>query len=403
MKIRGVGEGTVGQALESVRSRFEMTPKVAFAGFGNAGKSSLFNAIYGDQRASVSMRTDETRETQIERRFGIDFTDTPGIGTSKFSLKKVEQMAVFDRQHVVVHVLNGATAISSEDEALHELLAKTRARRLTVVNKMDLLDEDERSEFADSVAEKLGLFAEDFVFVSAKKGINIDLLVERIAAELPEAMKDAFIGQQRVAHKLRAKRVRALTYSKATACAGVALTPIPIADIVVITPIQIALVASIGYLHGVDVTRERILELLSVLGVGVGLRLAARQIAKLVPGAGSVVSAGIAFTGTVALGETANVWFSRNMSVPADELRELFRRQARDAKDQFERESTTIEEDARAAAADLEVVEDEADEAAEADEGAAPTSAEDDVAAEPGADAATVRGPDASAEAKDGP
>jgi len=346
MKIRGVGEGTVGQALENVRNRFEMTPKVAIAGFGNAGKSSLFNAIYGEKRASVSMRTDETRAAQVERRFGIDFTDTPGIGTGKFSLEKVEQMAVFDRQHVVVHVLNGATAISAEDEALHELLAKTKARRVTVVNKVDILDDREKAEFTESIAEKLGLFPEDFLFVSAKKQLHIDELVVRIAEVLPEAMKDAFIGQQRADQKLKAKRIRALIYSKATACAGVALTPIPIADIVVITPIQIAMVASIGYFHGVDVTKERILELLSVLGFGVGLRLAARQLVKLVPGAGSVVGAGIAFAGTIALGETSNVWFKRNMEVEPEELRQIFRRRAEDARERYEREQSEINADA---------------------------------------------------------
>ncbi len=347
MKIRGVGEGTVGQALENVRTKFEMTPKVAIAGFGNAGKSSLFNAIYGEKRASVSMRTDETQTAQVERRFGIDFTDTPGIGTSKFSLDKVEKMAVFDRQHVVVHVLNGATAISAEDEALHEMLAKTRARRITVVNKVDILDQNEKAEFVQSISEKLGLFEEDFLFVSAKKNLHIDELVGAIAEALPEAMKDAFIGQQRADQKLKAKRIRTLIYSKATACAGVALTPIPIADIVVITPIQIAMVASIGYFHGVDVTKERILELLSVLGFGVGLRLAARQLVKLVPGAGSVVGAGIAFAGTIALGETAHVWFKRNMEVPPDELRAVFRQRAEEARERYEHEKANIEADAQ--------------------------------------------------------
>jgi len=306
------------------------------AGFGNAGKSSLFNAIYGEARASVSMRTDETTDTQTENRFGIDFTDTPGIGTGKFSLEKVAQMAVFDRQHIVIHVLNGCAAISKDDEELHNLLERSRARRVTVVNKVDILDPNEQAEFAASVTEKLGLFEDDFFFVSAKRNINIDRVVRHIADILPDAMQDAFIGQQRADIQLKEKRIRTLIYSKATICGGVALTPIPVADLAIITPIQIAMVATIGYFHGIAVTKERAIELIGTLGAGFGLREVARQLAKLVPGAGSVLSAGIAFAGTVALGEAANFWFKHQMKVPAEELRQFFKEKASQARNEYD-------------------------------------------------------------------
>ena len=190
MTTSSVLDGSMDEVFKSVRSKFEMTPRVAIAGFGKAGKSSLFNAIYGEARAAVSMRTDETRTVQTERRFGIDFTDTPGIGTGRFSLDRVEEMAVFDRQHVVIHVLNGTTAISEEDERLHLLIERSSARRVTVVNKSDLLDERERAEFAESLREKLGLSRGDYLFISARRGINVDLMVRRIAELLPEAMQD---------------------------------------------------------------------------------------------------------------------------------------------------------------------------------------------------------------------
>ncbi len=339
MAASTVLDGSMDEVLKRVRNRFEMTPKVAIAGFGKAGKSSLFNAIYGEERAAVSMRTDETQVAHTENRFGIDFTDTPGIGTGKFSLEKVEQMAVFDRQHVVIHVLNGASAISEEDERLHELIERSGARRVTVVNKADILDARERAEFAESLKEKLGLFEGDYLFVSAKRRLHIDRLVRRIADILPEAMQDAFIGQQRADIQLKEKRVRALLYAQAAACAGVALTPIPVADMAVITPLQIGMVAAIGYLHGIAISRERVVELLSVLGAGYGLREAARQLVKLIPGVGSAVSAAVAFAGTVALGEVANLWFKRQMKVPSEELQQLFRGSAERAREEYDRQA----------------------------------------------------------------
>jgi uncharacterized protein (DUF697 family) len=174
------------------------------------------------------------------------------------------------------------------------------------------------------------------MMVSAKRGTGITELVERIAELLPAALQDSFIAQQSADSALKEKRIRALIYSKAGICAAVALAPIPIADIIVLTPIQMAMVATIGHFHGVEVTPERATELMGVMGAGVGFREAARQLVKLVPGYGMAVSASIAFAGTVALGEAANVWFKRRMKVDAAELRALFVRSASKAKVEFE-------------------------------------------------------------------
>ncbi len=67
-----------------ITQKFANKPKVAITGFGKAGKSSLFNAIYGENATKVSMRIDETQEAQIQERFGRGFTDTPGIDTENF-------------------------------------------------------------------------------------------------------------------------------------------------------------------------------------------------------------------------------------------------------------------------------------------------------------------------------
>jgi GTP-binding protein Era len=322
----------IDEIVAHVQKRFATKPKVAFAGFGNSGKSSLLNAIYGAEVARVSMRTDETQGPQVAERFGIDFTDTPGIGTAKFSLDGVLDQGVLERQHIVVHVLNAASAISAEDEKLRRVLEGSRVRAVTVVNKIDLLDDEERKQFLESVFDKLGLSEHDVLLVSAKRGTGIPALVQRIAELLPSALQDAFIAAQRADEALKERRIRALIYSKAGVCAALALAPIPIADILVLTPIQMAMVATIGYFHGIEITAERATELLGVMGAGVGLRGAARQLVKLVPGYGLIVGAGIAFAGTVALGETANVWFKRRMKVDAQDLKTLFTTVAQRAK-----------------------------------------------------------------------
>ena len=325
----------IDEIVNRVQKRFATKPKVAFAGFGNSGKSSLLNAIYGSEVARVSMQTDETKSPQVAERFGIDFTDTPGVGTSRFSLDDVLGLGLLQGQHIVLHVLNGAAAVSAEDEKLARILRGASTRSIVVVNKIDLLDDREKSEFLTSVVARLGVREDEVMMVSAKRGTGVPALVQRIADLLPTALQDAFIAAQRADVAIKERRIRTLIYSKAGVCAAVALAPLPVADMLVLTPIQLAMVATIGYFHGIEVSADRAGELMGVMGVGVGLREAARQLVKLVPGYGLVVSAGIAFAGTVALGETAHLWFSRQMKVDPQDLKELFSRVAAKAKQEY--------------------------------------------------------------------
>jgi small GTP-binding protein len=314
----------IDEIVARVQKRFATKPKVAFAGFGNSGKSSLLNAIFGADVARVSMQTDETKSAQVAERFGIDFMDTPGVGTSRLSLDDVLDLGVLQGQHIILHVLNGAAAVSAEDEKLARAIRGASTRSIVVINKIDLLDEREKTEFLASAVARLGVAENEVMMVSAKRGTGVPALVQRITDCLPSALQ-------------------------AGVCAAVALAPIPVADILVLTPIQMAMVATIGYFHGVEVSADRAGELMGVMGTGVGLREAARQLVKLVPGYGLVVSAGIAFAGTVALGETAHLWFSRQMKVDANDLKELFSRVASKAKQEYSLRSEKESADDRAA------------------------------------------------------
>ena len=330
--------------LMDIRKRFKLKPKVAIAGFSKAGKSSLFNAIFGRNIAKVSMRTDETIETQTKEKFGVDFTDTPGIGTDMFSLEKVVETGVLDKQHVVIHCLNGAAGISEDDQNLHRAINKSAAKRLTAVNKVDILDEREKEEYTLSIKEKLALSPEKFIFISAKRNINITELIVRINMILPAAMQDAFISQQQANISLKRSKADKVIYSNSILAGAAALVPIPVADIAVITPMQIAMVATIGHFYGVEISKKSILELLSTIGAGMSFREIARQIIKFIPGYGQAVSATIAFAGTVALGKVAVHWFENNCSMPEKELKEAFKNYSEMAKKEYEQYKGQVEE-----------------------------------------------------------
>ncbi len=326
----------VEKILMDINKRFKLKPKVAIAGFSKAGKSSLFNAIFGQNIAKVSMRTDETVDTQTKEIFGIDFSDTPGIGTDMFSLEKVIEAGIMNDQHVIIHCLNGASGISEDDQELHRAIMASSSKGITVVNKVDILEEREKEEYTLSIKEKLSLAPEEFLFISAKRNINITELIARINVILPAAMQDAFISKQKANIYLKRSKAHKVIYSNAVLTGAVAFVPVPVADIAVITPVQIAMVATIGHLYGTEVSTKSILELLSTIGAGVSFREMARQLIKLIPGYGQAVSAAVAFAGTVALGKVAMHWFEHNCSVPESKLKDEFKIYSEKARQEYD-------------------------------------------------------------------
>jgi uncharacterized protein (DUF697 family) len=133
------------------------------------------------------------------------------------------------------------------------------------------------------------------------------------------------------------KLARKMTAAAAAVAGGIAAAPIPIADILPLTVLQIGLITGIAYLSGREMSKAAARELLSALGANVGaafaLREGARALAKFVfPGAGSAVSAGIAFAGTWGLGEAAIAYFIEKR--PIAEARERFRRKRRETEEE---------------------------------------------------------------------
>jgi uncharacterized protein (DUF697 family) len=78
----------------------------------------------------------------------------------------------------------------------------------------------------------------------------------------------------------------------------------------VLTLNQMRLVLRIAAAHGVEISNDRLPELVAVLGGGLGLRALARELVDLVPGVGWAVKGAIAYAGTRALGEAAVRYFS---------------------------------------------------------------------------------------------
>jgi uncharacterized protein (DUF697 family) len=103
-------------------------------------------------------------------------------------------------------------------------------------------------------------------------------------------------------------------FSRQNGLIGVAVF-VPGADLPVLTLNQIRLVLRIADAYGFEIDRDRVPEVLGVIGSGLGLRALAREALGAIPIAGWAVKGAIAFAGTRTLGEAAIRYFERRAPV----------------------------------------------------------------------------------------
>ena len=146
----------------------------------NVGKSSLFNALLGRDRAIVTAIPGTTRDTLAEKAVlgGVScrLVDTAGLGEAKdmiegMGMERAQQ--ALGSADLAILVLDGSEPLTSEDQAALKLSAALP--RLMVVNKSDL-----PSAWG---TESLGTGGEKALRVSALTGESLETLVVA-AAEL---------------------------------------------------------------------------------------------------------------------------------------------------------------------------------------------------------------------------
>lgn len=172
---------------------FREGAKVCICGRPNVGKSSLFNALLGEERVIVTPIPGTTRDV-IEESINLDglpavLWDTAGI---REATDEVEQIGVnlsrerLEKSEAAIIVVDGSASLTDEDKIF--LSAATKKTGLIAINKMDLEQRIEREQLQQIAGDK------KIVTVSARQGGGIQELKESLRENiLPMDIEPPFV------------------------------------------------------------------------------------------------------------------------------------------------------------------------------------------------------------------
>ncbi len=332
-------------------------PRIAVVGRRGVGKSSLANALLGVEVAPVGAVEDTTAapgwyDVTTDGK-AIRWLDTPGLraGAEPSRREVVERALRAERPDVVLLLVKASQVDAGIDEDLDEaraLLTAVAVDRkapppvIAVLTKVDELagarvkappfdaDTARRENIAAAVTllrshlDRVKLEVKDVVPVATwqrfKDGARVTdwrWNLETLGAVIFEALpNNAQVEAARALERGRVMRRRVAMRIVGTATSVsvvIGATPLPVADLALLLPLQSAMLTSLVYVSGRGLGPRAVSEWLGAMGLNVssalGLREAARAALKLIPGIGATISGAVAGTGTWALGVAAVRYF----------------------------------------------------------------------------------------------
>ncbi len=197
--VHGHGTGDLLQAVlellppEREQEEEREVIRVAVIGRPNAGKSSLVNAIAGEERSIVSDIAGTTRDaidSEVHNEYGdFVFVDTAGLRRKSRVEDEVERYSVLraqmaiERADVCVILLDGTVGFTEQDSKVAGLAHEQGKACIIAVNKWDAVEKDDKTMqvMRAKLENDFSFMAyAPFIFISAKTGQRLPRLFELI-------------------------------------------------------------------------------------------------------------------------------------------------------------------------------------------------------------------------------
>jgi GTPase len=180
--------------------------KVAIIGRPNVGKSTLLNALTGEDRSIVSPIAGTTRDSVDEHvvHNGVEyiFIDTAGIRRKGKTTEMAEKLSVvmarrnIRMSHVVLLVMEATEGVVGLDATIAGYSHEGGRALIICVNKWDLIEEGKKRQFEQNLRDKLKFLEyAPVAFLSAKEGTNVKMLFKQIREAYESATRRVTTGE----------------------------------------------------------------------------------------------------------------------------------------------------------------------------------------------------------------
>ncbi|MCA1056973.1 50S ribosome-binding GTPase [Rossellomorea aquimaris] len=306
------------EEINSVNEQLKKEILFAMIGDVNSGKSSTINKLIGDEVASVGSKPGETTNVKkYKYKDKIIFADTPGLNDINRENSE-ETFKFFKEADVILFFLNAAGTVFSEGEKKYfEKISKVNKEIIFVLNKIDAAEDIPNlvKYIRDNTGNNYKVTP-----ISSKTGENIDLLRSTILDILMLKKKDILFAKH-----VREKSSIANRWilGASTSAAAIGAYPLLESDTKPLTVIQVGLMVKLAALYEKPITKDRAKELVIATMTGkIGKSIFKKALNKI-PGAKSVLGAGVAGSVTLGLGYGIKYAYENNIELDAELLKSL--------------------------------------------------------------------------------
>ena len=316
-------------------------PRFLFAGSANVPAGKIVSALFGSTEfAAPDAAAPLSRwfEVDFPERGKISIIDVRGI---------VDSAAIHARDELKYRAADVIFLIRDEQIAQegrefadlnsylnwNETLEPDRKIIEIIVPPLETIASRDHNAFsatrdngvAGSSLARRGAFLETLRLVPVNHGRAFALppaearrLMSILARELPNEARMEMI---RISRDREAQRevAQLLVKSTTAVCTAIGAQPIPLADLPILTSLQLMMVSGVMYISGRERSLRASAEFAGALGANVGaamvLREGARAVLKFFPGWGNVVCGLVAGSGTYAIGRAATAYFIEGVSL----------------------------------------------------------------------------------------
>jgi GTP-binding protein Era len=167
---------------------------VALIGRPNAGKSTLLNNILGQKVAIISDKPQTTRTSilgiRTTEKGQIIFVDNPGIHKPLHKLNQRMMNIVYsslETSDLLCLLIDATLKYGHGDEFVIDTLKDVTTPVFLLINKVDIIKKEKILLIIDKYKDLMDF--KEIIPISALKGINVDILVDKIYDHLPETEK----------------------------------------------------------------------------------------------------------------------------------------------------------------------------------------------------------------------